>query len=226
MAEGYNGIKKKVRRVTEIKEIDVADEYRRAYGVYNLIKCMQKKPEPGKSYHIITGGAVDLIAHLMWMQIHWPKMKRVFISAWAISGTDILLLEKWHNEGFVQGVEILVGDIFQSKYTMEWNKLMEMRDAGVVESVYKSTIHSKLILMEAEDGTKIVVESSANCNMNPRVEQSCVTVSGELFDFYWSYLHDLFEEEDARICVREIAEEDLNNEKAEFDSIEGTTLFG
>lgn len=103
---------------------------------------------------------------------------------------------------------------------------MEMRDAGVVESVYKSTIHSKLILMEADDGTKIVVESSANCNMNPRIEQSCVTVSSELFDFYWSYFHDVFEEEDARVLVHEIAEEDLSNEKAEFDSIEGATLFG
>ena len=57
--------------------------------------------------------------------------------------------------------------------------------------------------MEADDGTKLVIESSANCNMNPRVEQSCVTVSEKLYDFYFTYLHEMFDEEQARRTVRE-----------------------
>ena len=58
--------------------------------------------------------------------------------------------------------------------------------------------------MIAEDDTKIVVESSANCNMNPRIEQSVVTVSDELFEFYNTYLHEMFDEEQSRRNVREI----------------------
>ena len=228
--EGYNGIRKtKQRRVTALTEIDTHDEYRRAYGVYQLVQCMMKKPEVGKSYHILTGGAVDLLAHVQWLMLHW-QMKRIFISAWAISGADILLLEKMHGDGKFESVEVLVGDIFPSKYKMEWEKLMELEEKGIVNAVFKSTIHSKLLLMEAEDGTKLVVESSANCNMNPRVEQSCVTISDKLFDFYWVYLHDMFEEDQARATVRaeveEVKQEMTTHETRDTDIAEGLTLFG
>ena len=194
---------KKLRRITDLTEVSAEDEMRRAYGVGELVKLMSDKPVPGKSYHIITGGAIDLICHLYWLLRHWPHMKKVLISAWAISGRDILFLEKLLKEGQIDRVELLVGDIFPTKYKMEWKKLMEIYDSGGISAVYKSTIHSKLLLMEADDGTKLVIESSANCNMNPRVEQSCVTVSEKLYDFYFTYLHEMFDEEQARRTARE-----------------------
>ena len=194
---------KKLRRITDLTVVSAEDEMRRAYGVGELVKLMSDKPVPGKSYHIITGGAIDLICHLYWLLRHWPHMKKVLISAWAISGRDILFLEKLLKEGQIDRVELLVGDIFPTKYKMEWKKLMEIYDSGGISAVYKSTIHSKLLLMEADDGTKLVIESSANCNMNPRVEQSCVTVSEKLYDFYFTYLHEMFDEEQARRTVRE-----------------------
>lgn len=194
---------KKLRRITDLTVVSAEDEMRRAYGVGELVKLMSDKPVPGKSYHIITGGAIDLICHLYWLLRHWPHMKKVLISAWAISGRDILFLEKLLKDGQIDRVELLVGDIFPTKYKMEWKKLMEIYDSGGISAVYKSTIHSKLLLMEADDGTKLVIESSANCNMNPRVEQSCVTVSEKLYDFYFTYLHEMFDEEQALRTARE-----------------------
>lgn len=213
----------KLRRVTELIELDTIDECRRAFGVYNLVKCMNHAPVEGKSYHIITGGAVDLIAHLQWLFLYYPKMRRILISAWAISGADILLLEKLYGEGLFESVEILVGDTFPSKYKMEWQKLTEMYEKGIVGHVYKSTIHSKLLLMESSDGDKLVIESSANCNMNPRVEQSCVTLSSKLFDFYDTYLHEMFAEEESRRVMRETTNIKDNGNS---DLAEGLTLFG
>ena len=55
----------------------------------------------------------------------------------------------------ISGLEILLGEIFPSKYKQEWAKLMEMYDVGVITDIYKSTIHSKVMLIEAEDGTKL-----------------------------------------------------------------------
>ena len=230
MPEVYNGIrKKKERRAVELTEIDVIDEYRRAFGVYQLVNVMNKKPEAGKSYHILTGGKVDLLAHVMWLMLYW-KMKRIFISAWAISGNDILMLEKLHDEGKFENVEILVGDIFQSKYKFEWEKLLELEERGVVNAVFQSTIHAKLLLMEATDGTKIVIESSANCNMNPRIEQACVTVSEKLFEFYWVYLHNEFDKDlmrqVRRLEIEERQEEKKNGKTRQTDNCEGLTLFG
>lgn len=193
---------KKTRRKTALTTISTEDEWRRANGVQELNKVMSDRPTPGRSIHILTGGNVDLLAHLMWVMQFWPKVRRVFLSAWAISAVDILLCKRWLENGSIGTLELLLGDIFPSKYKKEWEKLMEMYDAGVITNIYNSAIHSKLMLIDCEDGTKIVIESSANCNMNPRIEQSCVTVSDELFKFYDVYLHGVLEDEDARYVVR------------------------
>jgi len=219
----------KSRRKTALVEIDVVDEYRRANGVYELCKQMMTPPEKGKSYHIITGGHVDLLAHLRWLMLHWKHIKRVFVSAWAISAPDILLCKEWLEGGEIDELELLLGDIFPSKYKMEWEKLMEMYEAGIITTIYKSTIHSKVMLVLADDGTKIVIESSANCNMNPRIEQSCVTVSDKLFDFYDVYLHEVLDEEEARHTARVVTKEMLNPDNDEDGRIgddERSTLVG
>ena len=70
--------KEKTRRKTELTDIDDIDLWRRANGVYELCQCMMSKPERGKSYYILTGGNVDLLSHLLWIMLHWPKIKRLF----------------------------------------------------------------------------------------------------------------------------------------------------
>ena len=198
---------KKTRRKTELTTIAAADEMRRCDGAYQLRELMKgDRPTAGRSIHILTGGNVDLLSHLMWVMEHWPKIKRVFLSAWAISAVDILLCKRWLEAGQIGTLELLLGDIFPSKYKKEWEKLMEMYDAGVITNIYNSAIHSKVMLIDCEDGTKIVIESSANCNMNPRIEQSCVTVSDELFRFYDVYLHGVLDAEEARYVCRKTVE--------------------
>lgn len=186
--------KKQHRRTTEVLEITAEEEWRRAYGVQQLLKVMgMSRPVAGKCYHIISGGNVDLLAHVRWLLLHWKRFSRVFISAWSISATDILLLNRWHEEGMLGSISLLVGDIYPNSYKKEWERLRQMYDDGVIEKLYSATIHSKLLLLEAEDGECVVVESSANCNMNPRVEQSVVTVSRGLYEFYMKYFNELFE---------------------------------
>ena len=124
----------------------------------------------------------------------------------------------------ISGLEILLGDIFETKYKMEWAKLMEMYNAGVITDIYKSTIHSKIMLIEAEDGTKLVVESSANCNMNPRIEQSCITISDKLFDFYDVYLHEVLYDAEAKYTARETMKL-MNDETDKIDNDERAALL-
>ena len=217
---------KKTRRKTALTTISSEDEWRRANGVHELNKLMSERPMPGRSIHILTGGNVDLLAHLMWVMQFWPKVKRVFLSAWAISAVDILMCKRWLEDGSVGTLELLLGDIFPSKYKKEWEKLMEMYDAGVVTNIYNSAIHSKVMLIDCDDGTKVVIESSANCNMNPRVEQSCVTVSEELFRFYDVYLHGVLEEEEARYVARKTVKQlNENGTDSDLTDAERAALF-
>ena len=220
---------KKTRRKTALTTISTEDEWRRANGVQELNKVMSDRPTSGRSIHILTGGNVDLLAHLMWVMQFWPKVRRVFLSAWAISAVDILLCKRWLENGSIGTLELLLGDIFPSKYKKEWEKLMEMYDAGVITNIYNSAIHSKLMLIDCEDGTKIVIESSANCNMNPRIEQSCVTVSDELFKFYDVYLHGVLEDEEARYVVRKTMQTFMETKygtEADLADDERTALLG
>lgn len=212
---------KTLRRQTALLEIEAADECRRAYGVQQLIKVMgMDRPEKGKSYHIISGGNVDLLSHLRWILCHWKQIDHLFISAWAISGTDILLLERWAERGQLRDISLVVGDVFPRKYLKEWEKLEEMRERGIISRIFSEKIHSKLMLMEASDGTKIVVESSANCNMNPRVEQSIVTVSDKLHDFYKEYFHEMFNRTLEKKIVSDLNSFDLNTEEDDSDFFE------
>ena len=220
---------KKSRRKSELLTISAEDEMRRVNGMWELNAMMSEKPVPGKSIHILTGGNIDLLAHLLWVMQFWPKIKRVFLSAWAISAVDILMCKRYLEEGKIGTLELLLGDIFPSKYKKEWEKLMEMYDAGIITNIYNSAIHSKVMLIDCEDGTKVVIESSANCNMNPRIEQSCVTVSEELFRFYDVYLHGVLDAEEARYVCRKTAEQ-LRQSKygteAEITDDERSALFG
>lgn len=219
--------KPKNRRVTELVDLNPVDEYRRAWGTFQLCQCMMDKPQPGHAYHILTGGNVDLLAHLQWLMLHWPKVKSVFISCWAISSPDILMLAQMLHDGKVGYLELLLGEIFPAKFKMEWKKLQELYDEGVIKNIFTSTIHSKVMLIDCEDDTKIVIESSANCNMNPRVEQSCVTLDPKLYDFYWVYLHAILDNEDARYSARQAMKMLKDNgNKTDLAPDEGATLFG
>jgi len=220
---------KKTRRKTALTTISTEDEMRRVYGVGELNRVMTEKPTKGRSIHILTGGNVDLLSHLIWVMQFWPKLKRVFLSAWAISGVDILWCKRLLEEKTIGTLELLLGDIFPSKYKQEWAKLMEMYDAGYITNIYNSSIHSKVMLIEAKDGTHIVIESSANCNMNPRVEQSCVTVSDELFQFYDVYLHGILDDEEARYVWRKTAEQLMQTKygtDSDLSDSERTALLG
>lgn len=212
---------KTLRRQTALTEIDAHDEYRRAYGVQQLIKVMGVgRPKEGKSYHIISGGNVDLLSHLRWLLCHWKQIDHLFISAWAISSTDILLLERWAERGQLRDISLVVGDIFPRKYVKEWEKLEEMRERGIISRIFSEKIHSKLMLMEASDGTKIVLESSANCKMNPRVEQSIITVSDKLHDFYQEYFHEMFNRTLEKKIVSDLNTFELNTEEDDSDFFE------
>ena len=117
---------KKTRRKTALTTISTEDEMRRVLGVGELNKVMTEKPTKGRSIHILTGGNVDLLSHLLWVLQFWPKLTRVFLSAWAISGVDILWCKRLLEEKTIGTLELLLGDIFPSKYKQEWAKLMEI----------------------------------------------------------------------------------------------------
>lgn len=219
----YNGIKKKkVRRVVQVTELSDEAECRICQGAWQLMNVMGGvKPESGKSYHILSGGKVDMLAHVPWLLVHYRNIRRLTVSSWAISADNICYLEKLARDGDVGWVRLIVGDVYSSSYKMEWEKVMNLYEEGVLGEVIKGAIHAKLLLLETEGGEKIVVEGSANCNMNPRIEQSCVSVSATLYDFYENYIREVRDQQDATTAKNVEIDETWKT-----DNPSGLTLFG
>lgn len=210
-------------RTTEICQILAKDECRFAYGVQNLVSLRSEKFEEGYSYHILTDGKVDMLNHLRWLMMLYGRIDEVYLSSWSINATNILMLESWHDSGELGDVNLIVGEIFPAKFKEEWKALVKLRDKGTIARLFTGRIHAKIILARAASGEEIVVETSANANMNPRCEQSSVSVSRELFDFYKSYFDVKFGEYVRKQSAKELTFERLDYEA---DYSEGTALFG
>ena len=60
------------RILAKLVDVEETAMCRRAYGVTELLKLMRlQKPEKGKSYHILTGGNIDLLSHVWWLFYHY-----------------------------------------------------------------------------------------------------------------------------------------------------------
>lgn len=179
------------RRTTEMLEIPDKALWRKAYGVEQFLDCLRfDPPRHGYSIHVITGGNVDMICYLKYLMLHFPRMERVVVTTWCLGSAEILLLEQWYQQQRIGSIDMYTGEHCKQQYKVEWAKLERMKEAGIVRRLVCSTIHCKLILCDT-GREKMVVETSSNFNMNPRIEQGCITMNDELFDFYDAYLSRL-----------------------------------
>lgn len=177
-----------------------------AFGTGQLMRIGKELPAPGVTRHVLTGGNIDLICFLQWVIQVRGRVGRVFLSCWCISVRDIMILCGWHGRGLLRAVDLVVGDYFPQRYPEAWSLLNEKRGCGVFGSVSSATIHSKVLLVDC-GSAKVVVESSANCNMNARVENACVTVSESLYCSFLAYFRKMAFEQEMRSAAREVAKE-------------------
>lgn len=60
--------------------------------------------------------------------------------------------------------------------------------------------------------------------MNPRVEQSCITRSDRLHEFYTEYLHEIIEDEE-KVDIRKEVVKIRKNKNDKISDIAGASLF-
>ena len=197
--EGKN-VKLSHRRRSSLEEIaDESVEWRRAFGAAELIRLMGAgRLKDGVSYHILTGGNIDMLSNVKWMRLVYGKVRKLYIACWVIGGIDILLLERMVRDGDVGEVVLMVGDNYRNNYKQEWKKLMDLYDRRVFGQVFEGNIHCKVLLGEMVGGEKVVVEGSMNCNTNNRWEQEVVSTHEGLYGFYEEFFRDFREQDMVR----------------------------
>lgn len=102
---------------------------------------------------------------------------------------DIKWLEKVLAAGKIKRLDAYVGEIFIKSYEQCWIELgMLLRKYGGRVCVCRN--HAKIF---AGTGSKydFAIESSANINTNPRIENTTINISTEMYCFYKDFFDGL-----------------------------------
>ena len=137
--------------------------------------------EQGVSYHCISHGDVDALTYLR-VIVKQQRIKYALISTWVCALEDIKEIRSWIERGYINRVDFYVGEIFKASYFRQYEELIALcKSLGGRVAICRN--HSKVIVTIGER-FDAVVESSANVNHNPRIEQAVITVDSSLAEFY------------------------------------------
>jgi len=146
--------------------------------------------EEGFSYHVISSGDIDALSYLtLIIERHGP-IAELYASTWTMSREDCRLIDKYLADGLIRQITFFTGEYFASRETSVYASLIEVisRHGGRLK-LFKN--HCKLLVMRTTGDRYFTVEGSANFTTNPRSEQTVITPSRQLFDFYKTWFEDL-----------------------------------
>ena len=175
--------KPKPRRSTNIKRRH-QNTYRRAFSETQLLDICDLPFKDGESHHFITGGDVDGLSYLK-IILRQQDLDYCLFSTWCMAAEDIYQIQDWLEAGKIKKMDAYVGEIFPGTYRLEYALLRPMIESfGGRVAVFRN--HAKIF---AGYGDKFAfgIETSANLNTNPRVENGCITIDRKLFEFYKEY---------------------------------------
>ena len=179
-------IKHKRGRRSECLIRETKNIYRKAFSETQLLDILGVENfKDGYSYHCISAGDVDSLSYLKCI-LRQQKLDYLLFSSWCMASDDIMQLEEWLENGTLKKVDAYLGEIFPKSYPFEWKKINELFDKYQCGKVSIFRNHSK-IYAGYGDLYHFAIESSANINTNPRAEQTCITIGGDIFEFYKGY---------------------------------------
>ena len=172
-------------RIAKLELIRVAREE-------NLRKIFPATIETSHSYHFLTAGDIDALSFLSVLLERYDRFPRFYGSSWTMSHADCRLIESYLEAGRLGELNVLTGEYFASRETSVYATLV-----GVVSKfngrLKRFMNHCKLLcLADPARDLYVVCEGSANFTTNPRTEQTTLTASRELFEFYASWFERLY----------------------------------
>lgn len=163
-------------------------EARRARSEARLAELIPPEIPMGESWHLISDGDIDSVSYLGHI-LKTTDLDYVLFSTWAMNIDDIQRFKRMTSMGKISRIDGYVGENFPGTWPEAFLMLCDLvSQTGGRVSVNRN--HAKLYLMRK--GNKAwVVESSANINTNPRIEQTVITGSLDLFETYKSFFDKL-----------------------------------
>lgn len=144
--------------------------------------------EDGECYHCISMGDVDSFSYCKHV-LKSHKFDSLLLSTWCMAGEDVEEIESYLERGILKNVDFYVGEIFPKTYKMVYEMVLKLSDKyGSRCCIFRN--HSKVMVLKSNK-LSCVIESSANINTNPRVEQTVITFDSDLADFYIDFYENI-----------------------------------
>ena len=173
-----------IDKSVQVRKTANRHEMRRVSSELALEKVLPWHFEQGVSYHCISFGDVDSLTYLR-VIVKQQKIRYALISTWVMALEDIAAIRSWIERGYIGRVDFYVGEIFKASYFRQYEELISLcKSLGGRVAICRN--HSKVIVTIGER-FDAVVESSANVNHNPRIEQACITVDSSLAEWYKNF---------------------------------------
>jgi len=173
--------KENADKTVQVKKTATRHEMRRVLSELALEKELPWHFEQGVSYHCISFGDVDALTYMR-VIVKQQKIRYALISTWVMALEDIAEVKSWIQRGYVGRVDFYIGEIFKVNYYKQYEELNALcKELGGRVAICRN--HAKVMVLLGER-FDVVVESSANVNHNPRIEQACITVDSDLAHWY------------------------------------------
>lgn len=156
----------------------------------NLLALFPKLEE-GRSYHFISAGDIDAVSYLTALIEKHGPFDEFYGSTWTMSRQDCELLDRYLTDKLIKKITFFTGEYFAKRETSVYGSLLQVigRHDGRLK-MFKN--HCKILAVHNREAQFwAVAEGSANFTTNPRTEQTTVTPSRELYDFYAQWFEDL-----------------------------------
>ena len=172
------------RRATAQKSAN-RHHMRRANAEATLAEILPATIAPGESWHVMSRGDIDSLSYVRHVLAGVSHLDHLLMSTWCIAKNDLTEIANWLDSGRVEQFDLYAGEIFPGSYGDEYEQMLAMCENYGARLVIAKN-HSKVTLCSVDD-YKIVIESSANVNTNPRIEQSALHHNADLHSFYLEF---------------------------------------
>ena len=165
----------------QVKKIINRHEIRRVLSELALEKELPWHFEQGVSYHCISFGDVDALTYMR-VIVKQQRIRYALVSTWCMASEDIAEIRSWIKRGYIGRCDFYVGEIFKASYRQQYDELIALcKDLGGRVAICRN--HAKVMVLLGER-FDVAIESSANVNHNPRIEQAIITTDSELAHWY------------------------------------------
>lgn len=170
----------KTGKAVQVKKTENRHVMRRVLSELALEKELDWHFEQGVSYHSISIGDVDALTYMR-VIVKQQRIKYALVSTWCMASEDISEIRSWIEKGYIGRVDFYVGEIFKASYYRQYQELIDLcKNLGGRVVICRN--HAKVMVLLGER-FNAVIESSANVNTNPSIENTVITVDSELA--YW-----------------------------------------